>query len=110
MKELTKTEEILLLSIWQLKDQAYGLKIRRYVSTLIGKDFTYGNLYSALSQLTQKQLVNKRVGEDAPYRGGKRRMYYTLSSVGVEALKNAYEMNNKLWKNFSLPLLDPNSK
>ena len=40
MKELTKIEEILLLAIWRLKDDAYGVKIRQNVSQIIGKDFT----------------------------------------------------------------------
>ncbi len=53
MKDLTKTEEIILLTIWRLKDEAYGVRIRRLISELIGKDFTYGNLYSALNQLTK---------------------------------------------------------
>jgi PadR family transcriptional regulator PadR len=110
MKELTKIEEILLLAIWQLKNQAYGLKIRRHVSVLTGKDFTYGNLYSALNQLTQKKYVNKHVGEDAPNRGGKRRMYYDLSPSGFDALKSAYAMNKKLWSDFTLHALETDGK
>ena len=53
MKDLTKNEEILLLTIWELQDEAYGVRIRKHISELIGKDFTYGNLYSALNQLTK---------------------------------------------------------
>jgi PadR family transcriptional regulator PadR len=97
LKDLTKTEEILLLSIWRLKDQAYGLKIRRHVIDIIGKDFTYGNLYSSLDQLTKKKYVMKHPGETTPARRGKKRMYYTLTEAGRLALKKAYETNLKLW-------------
>lgn len=97
MKELTKTEEILLLSIWRLKDEAYGFKIRQHVSAIIGKEFTYGNLYSCLNQLTQKTYVKKHQGETTPARRGRLRMYYTLSPSGLAALKYACEMNRKLW-------------
>lgn len=97
MKDLTKIEEILLLSIWELKDEAYGFKIRHHVSDMIGKDFTFGNLYSALDRLTRKKYVSKRAGESTPQRRGKTRMYYTISSVGIEALKAACAMNQKLW-------------
>ena len=97
MKYLTKIEEILLLSIWQLKDEAYGFKIRHHVSDIIGKDFTYGNLYSALNRLTRKEYVFKRSGESTLQRRGKTRMYYTISSAGIEALKSACDLNQKLW-------------
>ena len=97
MKDLTKLEEILLLSIWELKDEAYGLKIRHHVSDIIGKDFTFGNLYSALDRLTRKKYVSKCPGKSTPQRRGKTRMYYTISSAGIEALKVACAMKQKLW-------------
>lgn len=99
MKELTKTEEILLLSIWRLEDKAYGVKIRRHVSKVIKKQFTYGNLYSALKQLVEKNYVTKRPGEAVPQRRGRRRFYYTLTSEGLEALNEARELNESLWAN-----------
>jgi PadR family transcriptional regulator PadR len=101
MKDLTKTEEIILLAIWRLKDKAYGVKIRRHISELTGKDFTYGNLYSALNQLTKKKYVIKHREESLPARRGWTRMYYTLSPFGLKALKEAYEMNEKIWKGIS---------
>ena len=99
MKGLTKTEEILLLSIWQLKDEAYGVRIRRRISKVIKKQFTYGNLYSALKQLVEKNYVDKRPGETVPQRRGRRRLYYTLTSDGLEALREARELNESLWAN-----------
>jgi PadR family transcriptional regulator PadR len=99
MKELTKTEEILLLSIWRLKDKAYGVRIRQHISKVIKKQFTYGNLYSALKQLVLKNYVKKRPGEGVPQRRGRRRIYYTLTPEGLKALKEAQEMNASLWTN-----------
>ena len=101
MKELTKIEEILLLAIWRLKDDAYGVKIRQYVSQIIGKEFTYGNLYSALSQLSKKKYVKKAIGEPTADRRGRRKIYYTVSPAGVIALKTAREMNQKMWEGVS---------
>ncbi len=97
MKDLTKNEEILLLTIWQLQDEAYGVRIRSRISELIGKDFTYGNLYSALNQLTKKKYVAKSREEKVPARRGWQRMYYSLSPDGMKALKKACEVNEKIW-------------
>jgi len=101
MKELTKIEEILLLAIWRLKDDAYGVKIRQYVSQIIGKEFTYGNLYSALSQLAKKKYVTKSLGEPTPDRRGRRKIFYTISATGLKALKAAREMNQKMWEDIT---------
>jgi PadR family transcriptional regulator PadR len=97
MKDLTKIEEILLLSIWKLEEEAYGYKIRHQVKEITKKDFTYGNLYSALNQLAKKKYVIKRLGESAPSRRGKIRIYYKVSPAGREALKSALEMKQTLW-------------
>ena len=97
MKDLSKTEEIILLAILQLEDEAYGFKIRQHVSQVLEKDFTYGNLYSVLNQLVKKKFVKKRPGESTDQRQGKIRMYYSLSEAGLEAIKEAYHLNCKLW-------------
>ena len=98
MKELTKIEEILLLAIWKLKEDAYGVRIRQYASRITGKEFTYGNLYSALSQLAKKKYVRKTLGEPTPDRRGRRKIHYTVTDTGTKALKAAREMNQKMWE------------
>lgn len=101
MKEPTKIEEILLVAIWHLAEQAYGVKIRQYVSTIIGKQLTYGHLYSALNQLAIKKFVTKSPGKTAAQRLGRPRIYYSLTPEGINALKAARELNAKLWSGIS---------
>jgi DNA-binding PadR family transcriptional regulator len=110
MKELTKIEEILLLSIYRLKNTAYGVKIRHHISELTGKDFTYGNLYSALKQLTKKKYVVKHGEESVPARRGWQRIYYTLSPEGLRALRAACEMNEKIWAGVTKYVFELNDK
>ena len=105
MKELTKIEEMLLLAIWQLGDDAYGVKIRQHVSEVIRKDFTYGNLYSALNQLVVKKYVTKTVGEHTPERRGRSKIYYRLTRSGIQALKEARRLQKLIWD--GLPELSP---
>jgi DNA-binding PadR family transcriptional regulator len=95
--ELTKIEEILLLSIWRLGEEAYGVRIRRHVSELTGKQFTYGNLYSALNQMVRKKYVSKRAGEVVPERRGRPRIFYALTRQGKRALGETRALNDRLW-------------
>lgn len=97
MSDITKIEEILLLAIWKLKDEAYGVKIRQHVSEVIKKEFTYGNLYSALGQLSRKKYVRKVTGAPTPNRRGRSKIFYSVTDDGLKAIKEAYEMNTALW-------------
>jgi len=101
IKELTKFEEILLWAIAELEDEAYGFNIRRHGSSKLGLDYTFGNLYSALGRLNHKGYVFKRSAEGGPARRGKPRMDYTLSKDGRSALREAYQLNRKMWTVFA---------
>ncbi len=98
---LTLSETMLLLAIKRLGDEAYGVAIREAVSSLAGKSYTYGSLYSALDQLVRKEYVLKEEGEPTPERGGRRKMFYSLTPKGLEALKQAWELHHALWGEMS---------
>jgi DNA-binding PadR family transcriptional regulator len=101
MKELTKAEETLLLSILRLKDDAYGVAIKQHIQKTTGKALPYGTLYFILEQLTKKRFVKRFTGESKPERGGRSRIYYTLTSEGSKALKHAYQMQQKVWNGYA---------
>ncbi len=97
MKELSKIEELCLLTIWRLKDNAYGVTIRRKIAELTRKDYTYGTIYSLLEQLLNKDYVVKYEGEPSNERGGRRKLLYEITPFGIKALKEAYEMQKTVW-------------
>ncbi|MFC1724765.1 PadR family transcriptional regulator [candidate division KSB1 bacterium] len=100
MKELTKAEELLLLTIWRLKDNAYGVAIKREIDEKTGKALKYGTLYFILDQLANKELVFREKGEPTPERGGKSKIYYRLTETGFKALEESLEMQKKVWEGF----------
>lgn len=94
---LTLSESILMLAIWRLKDNAYGVTIRKKILEITHITYSYGTLYSALDQLAAKDYVIKTQGEPTPERGGRRKIYYRLSENGIEALKKARELHDAIW-------------
>jgi DNA-binding PadR family transcriptional regulator len=100
MRELTKAEETLLLTILRLKNNAYGVAIKRNIQKTTGKALPYGTLYFILDQLTKKGYVTRLTGESKPERGGRSRIYYAITSEGSKALKHAYKMHQKIWNGF----------
>ena len=97
MKELTRVEEILLTAIWRLGDNAYGVTIRKQVAEITKKNVIYGTLYNSLDQLLRKGYVAKTRGKPVPERGGRSKMFYTLTSSGMQALQNARELQRRIW-------------
>ncbi len=97
MKDLTLTEEIVLLAVWKLKEDAYGVAIRKELSETTQRIFPYGTLYSALDKLTRKKLIAKSSSDPIPQRGGRRRYYYSITPEGISALKKALELKKLIW-------------
>jgi DNA-binding PadR family transcriptional regulator len=97
MKELTLYESILLLAIWRLKDNAYGVTIREKVSEVTKRTISYGTLYSYLDQLSRKGYVGKTIGAPSSERGGRRKIFYTVSTEGMNALKAARDLQKSIW-------------
>jgi len=99
MPELTIPEEILLTSILRLKDDAYGVSIRKKIEEVTGRDIAYGTLYNILAQLVRKGYVKKSRGMPTSERGGRSKMYYTLTLPGIKALESARNLHQMIWKN-----------
>jgi DNA-binding PadR family transcriptional regulator len=98
MKYLTLNEEVLLLAIWKLKDNAYAVSVRDKVIEMTKKNVVYGTLYNSLDYLLKKRLVTSRKGEPTAERGGKRKIYYTLTTEGLSALKASREFHQTIWE------------
>ncbi len=97
MIKLTKNEEMLLIVIWRLKDEAYGVKIKKMILEVTGKNWNYGTLYCTLDQLVKKKFASKTIGDPSPERGGRRKIYYRLSQDGLNELQSAFTIQKALW-------------
>jgi PadR family transcriptional regulator PadR len=98
MKELTLLEQMILAAVIALEKDSYGVSIRKKVEKLTGKRLMYGTLYNALSQLLRKGYVSKTKGTTSTARGGRPRIYYTLTPEGKEALRTSYNLQQSIWK------------
>ncbi len=100
-KDITLNEAALLLAVWRLNEEAYGVKIRKHLVKVSGKDWNYGTLYCSLDQLVKKNFLNKNVGDPSPERGGRRKIFYQLTKEGAAALRNAYKLHMAIWDGVS---------
>ena len=92
MIELTRNEEMILLSIWKLKDNAYGVTIRKNFKTITERTLNFGSLYNTLYRLTQRGFVTSEESKPLSRQGGRRKILYSLTKSGEEALIEAQKI------------------
>jgi PadR family transcriptional regulator PadR len=98
MKILSRSDEILLMAILRLKDKAYGVTIIKEVKKITGRELKIGALWVALDILSKRGLIEKRMGDPTPQRGGRSKIYYALTPNGLYELERIRDFQKELWK------------
>jgi PadR family transcriptional regulator PadR len=83
---LGEFEQLVLLALIRLGDDAYGVAIRNEIERETGRDVTLGAVYTTLLRLEEKRFVASRLGESTPQRGGRRKKYYRPLAAGKREL------------------------
>ncbi|MEQ9304102.1 MAG: PadR family transcriptional regulator [Marinoscillum sp.] len=92
-------EELVLLAVGALGDDAYGVTIKEILKEKTGKKPSIGALHSALYRLEEKDYVKTREGGATAERGGRRKKYYELTSYGIKILEEANELRMAFSRN-----------
>ena len=103
MRLLSRKEELLLLTIWKLKENAYGVPVREHVSKATGKYWSIGAVYDVLDRLTRSGLVTAVTGEPTAERGGKSKRFYRVTKLGYEALDEIKKIQESMWSDLPNP-------
>ncbi len=94
---LGEFQEIVLLSILILDDEAYGLRIQKEIIQRLNRSISRGALHAALTRLEEKDFVSSTFGGATAERGGRRKRFYTLTNSGKAALKQTKELREEMW-------------
>ena len=98
MEWLTKLEELVLIAVLRLKDNAYGISIYDLIVNLTGKEVSVSSVYFPLERLVRKGYLQTLKGEPTPKRGGMSKRYYRLTREGIRALQENRSFNQTIWK------------
>ena len=88
-ESLGEFEHLVLLAILRLGADAYGMRVRREIAELTGRDAAIGAVYSTLDRLADKGLVVSTVGDPTPERGGRAKRSFRLTGAGADAVNRA---------------------
>jgi len=106
MKLISRAEEMILLAILSLKDNAYGISILKFLQNKTGNIWSFAQIYDPLDRLARKGFVKKRQGGSTPERGGRPKNFYKLTTDGRRALLDIRKVQNAVWNSIpenSLP-------
>ena len=95
---LGEFEQLVLLAVIRLEDNAYGVTIRDTIDEFTGRDVLVGPVYAALERLEGKGLVQTRVSAPEPVPGGRARKLFTMTAGGRRALATSRQMAARLAK------------
>ncbi len=95
---LGEFEQLVLLALVRLGDNAYGKTIYEEIETRTGRAASLGSIYATLERLENKGYVSSRLGEATPLRGGRPKRFFRIEGAGARALKRAHEMISQMWE------------
>jgi PadR family transcriptional regulator PadR len=100
---LGEFEQVVLLAILRLGDAGYGVTIRDEIAKCTDREPTPGALYTTLDRLEEKGLVEVRIGDPTPQRGGRAKRHFKVTAKGVRALARVQRSYRRLLDGVVLP-------
>ena len=97
-EHLGEFEQIVLLAILRLGQEAYGVPIRLEIERRTGRAVTVGALYRTLDRLEDKRYISSAFSDPTPERGGRSKRYFTVRPRGLRTLRASRQALSAMWE------------
>lgn len=95
---LGEFEEVVLLTVALLYDEAYGVAITEALEQQTGRSPSISAVHATLHRLQEKGFVNSRMGGATAERGGRRKRFFTVTPAGSRALHEIQQVRQQFWQ------------
>ena len=96
--QLGEFEEVVLLTVGILHNNAYGVSIKNEIETRLSRNVSVGALQSALKRLEHKSYLKSHEGEATQDRAGRPRRYFIITALGKRAMEYSRTTREELWQ------------
>ena len=96
--EISNLEQRVLFALLRLHPNGYGVSVRDELLSTAGEDHSLGSIYATLDRLARKGFVTPRQGEATAERGGRAKLYFTITGEGRRALDESTRVVDRLRK------------
>jgi DNA-binding PadR family transcriptional regulator len=91
-----------MLALVRLKDEAYGMRVRREIQSRTERSVTIGSVYATLDRLETKGYVVSSVARSGGASRGRARKYFHLTPEGAAALLDRQDAIQRMTEGLSL--------
>lgn len=95
---LGEFEEIVLLVVAACPTEAYGVNVWEDVQQQAGRSITMSAVHATLYRLEEKGFLSSVMGGATAERGGRRKRFFTLTTLGIRSLQEIQEIRSRLWQ------------
>jgi PadR family transcriptional regulator, regulatory protein PadR len=95
---LGEFEELVLLMVAALHDEAYGVAILENLESKLARKLNVSAVHVALKRMEDKGFVKSRFGGVTADRGGRRKKFYVITALGKRVLDDQYQLRNSIYK------------
>lgn len=95
---LGEFEELVLLAVGILFDDAYGLAIVDELEKQTQRNIMISSVHKALVRLEDKGYLKSHLGGATATRGGRDKRLYTLTQAGSKVINHSRELRNSMYK------------
>lgn len=103
MKLLSRSEEMILLTVRKLEKEAYCVPIREHLMKVTRKKWSFGSIYDPLDRLEKRGFLESFTSEPVRERGGRSKRIYSVTEIGKEAMKEMRSIQDMLWETVPEP-------
>lgn len=100
---LGELEQMVLLAVARLGDEAYAVSVRDEIHARAGVDLSRGTIYVTLDRLEDKGYLRSRFSAPTGERGGKSKRCFRLEPAAVAALQDSQRALARLWAGVRFP-------
>ena len=94
---LGEFEEVVLLVVAMLEDDAYGVKITHEIIQQTNRSVRLNQVHASLHRLEEKGMIISKMSDPTPERGGRRKRIFTITAFGRQTLSEMKEVRVHLW-------------
>jgi PadR family transcriptional regulator PadR len=87
--QVGQLEQHVMLAVLRKQPTAYGVSIQQELLLRTGREHSAGAIYTTLERLERKGFLKSKDGEATPERGGRKKLYFSLTPSGEVALENS---------------------
>jgi DNA-binding PadR family transcriptional regulator len=94
---LGEFEEIVLLTVAILGEEAYGVTVTQELEQKTGRSVGFSSIHTTLQRLEEKGFLSSKMGGATAERGGRRKRFFEVTALGRRALLEVKQVREELW-------------